>query len=81
MWNQEFEFELDNFDKEKDVLEFWIYDRDFIGDNKPLGIVELALKDIITVPYIDSWFTVYDPKHRSKKGWCSSMSECCVGWS
>jgi len=68
VWNQIFEFELKYLDKQKDVIELHIFDRDLIGENEALGIVELCMKDIVTVPYIDSWFTIYNQKHRSKKG-------------
>jgi len=59
---------LEDFDKEKDVLEFYLLDKDFMGENDPLGIVELAIKDIVNVPYINNWFNIYEHRHRSKKG-------------
>jgi len=68
VWNQEFEFRMQDFDRIKDVLEFHLYSRDRVGENQPLGIVELALKDIVNVSFIDSWFAIYDSKHRSKRG-------------
>jgi len=59
---------MQDFDRAKDVIEFHVYSRGLIGENEPLGIVELAMKDIVNVPYIDSWFVVHNHKHRSKKG-------------
>jgi len=52
----------------RDIIEFKLFDYSMVFDNEPLGIVELAVRDIIVVPYIDNWFALYDYKRRSKKG-------------